>query len=386
MNIGINLDLIKRLKKADGYLLLCLVAMISKYYLFLVYSTNLQIGVPKLINIFINMIYLIGLGLIFINLRLDFKDKILFLIGIIITLLSKNENMLIFFMLGIYSKNNNISIKRIIIYYAVINLVFFVFIFLLNYLGILSDGVNTHYRNEIERQDFGFGNPNVPYLCLVPILSAYIYLNIDKYSFKNKAIIVAIITFIYFTTYSRTGMLTMVIALILIELLRKVDFDIVNKNTTLKVIFSSIFLLIGILSIVIAVLNGDKLNLFLSSRPRYWNYYISHVSLLGLNSSTELMYPLDNSYIYLLSMFGVVASIFICYIIIKGTYLIIRKKDIGVFCLINIFFVYSFGENIFFNKALNPVMIILITYFLDDFAVIVNNISKKIKMINKRRL
>lgn len=371
-------QLIKKIEKCKFIFVLTLFIITFKYYVFLVFNTNLKIGIPKVWSLSTNFIYLSCIIGLLLYLKSDIKDKLLIMIGVIITLLSKNENIMIFFILAIYAKNNEISIKEIILYYTVINLTMFIGILTLYTFGILGNGVYTHYRNGVARIDFGFGNPNVPFLCLLPILAGYIYLKFDKYSIIDRVIIVLIVIYIYRNTYSRTGLIATIATLIFIEILKLIGVKIIKSNKIIKFLLINIFSILTLISLFVAIyLNSWEYNVLLSSRPEYWNYYLKEITFFGINKSTDLIYPLDNTFIYLFKMFGILTGLLITYLITKSTKKIINEGNIMLYSLVAMYNIYGFGENVFFDKALCPIFIILVIYFLDDFEKFINLLKNR---------
>lgn len=385
--MNFNLLKNKEINKYKLNFILTIFVIALKYYLFLVFKTNLDTNVPRLLNLAVNGIYALSLlGLVF-NLKTDLKDKVLIGIGLIIAALSKNENLLIFFMLGVYAKNNKIKVREIILYYTIINLILFMSIFLLNLIDVIPDGLDIHFRNGVARKDFGFGNPNVPFLCLVSIIAGYIYLRFKKYSIIDRVVIICVLAYVYFNTYSRTGLLALAITLIMIEIIKLIKIDTIKNNKIVNVLTSHIFTIVFSGSVFVALfLNQYKFNKILSSRPEYWNFYIKRLGFFGTNSASGASYPIDNTYIYLISVFGVVSGLFIIYVAFVANRNIINEGNKNLYCVVVMFTIYGFGENVILNKALSPLLIILTMYFLDDFAKIVNSTFTKVRSrINERK-
>ena len=379
----INSTIVNKLEKNNTIFNSTIFMIILKYYLFIIFHTNLKISMPRELSLIVNFVYLICLSLIFLNLKSDIKDKILIFIGGLITLISKNGNILIFFMLAIYARNNKLSIKHIVKIYTIISLIMFLTILISYTLGIIGNGVYTHYRNGIPRIDFGFGNPNVPFLCLMPILTGYIYLKFDKYSIIDRIIILVVLLFLYFNTYSRTGLIAILITLTFIEVVRVININYIKNNKYIAFALGNIFTIMCLFSIFVAIfLNKWKFNVLLSSRPEYWNFYLREINFIGFNKTTELIYPLDNSYIYLLKMFGILSGLLIVFMIAYTSIKTIKEGNVRLYSIIAMFSIYSFGENIFFDKALCPLLIILTMYFIDDFGDLLN----KIKGMARRKI
>lgn len=226
-----------------------------------------------------------------------------------------------------------------------------------------------HYRlvdgYNYVRYSFGTGNPNSVFLALLPVYTGYIYLRFEKYNLWDRLFIIASVLVVYSGTNSRTGLLSIVGGLVVVEILKKVDL---NKSKLFKntVIYSP--LIITVVSVLSALfLHKNKLAIkLLSSRTMYWHMYIkeygSMFNLFGNYYSPEFktVNPVDNSYIYIIAILGMVTMILLVIVSCKGLYEY-SKRDMkkNIVCVL-VFFIFAFGENMLIDAALNFALVILV--------------------------
>lgn len=341
---------------------LLIFTFIAKYYALIIFEVNFNMPMPLAIRIFTDGLMIVLFGILAFNIKLQRKEKIILIISIIMSLLSKDELLLTYIILCLFINSNKIEDSYIIKSYFIISCIFYIIIMLGGYLGILN-GSSLYYRGESLRNPLGFGNPNTVFFAILPIYAAYIYLRFDKYSILDRIFILLSSIFIYYKTYSRTGLATMIIVLIIVEIVRKI-----NINKLARLIISNIPLICFFLSIFLALTwETVGLNDILSRRPEYWNLYIQNANMLsGIDiSQIEWTPPLDNSYIFSISNFGIINTIVIGIVIYIGFYMIVKKGDKKSICIGLIFFIYALGENVFFNKAINFSLIIILNSFMN---------------------
>lgn len=258
--------------------------------------------------------------------------------------------------------------------YLIINVLFIIaFVLIGNFLPDLIKISDTHYRFKdgiyIVRNCFGLHNPNLVFFYSIGVYAAYIFLRFDKYNMMDRAILLFVTLFIYKITMSRTGLLTMIAALFLVEISKHIDLKKYKKISFL-VKMSPIILLVG--SVVIGILfsKNEILNSLLASRPKYWNVYLTQegnfLSLFGNSYSPEIKQanPLDNSYVYLTTMLGIISVLFFMFLLYKGLDILIKKDENKYIAVIMMFLVYSFAENILFEAGFNFTIVFLIKYII----------------------
>lgn len=357
-----TINIVKNKNKYIVHLLLTLLifVLICKSYFYFIYAVNLKSCIPNNLNflfIWTFRIFLLSL-ILFINWNI--YDILFFIIGLLISIFTDNSNILAFFVIGVYCRNNNISNNYLVKNYLFITFIFFLSMILLNMFEIIPNG-QLHYRGNIPRNDFGFGNPNSPFLACLPLYAGYIYLRFNEYDKYDRILLLTVSLIIYSQTYSRTGLITIFIILLFIEFLKRAH---IGKN---KILLYSIILLptlIALFSFFTAIfLNNDFFNKILSDRPQAWNAYIQNIKILGNSNYYTIRnnYPLDNSYLYSFVLYGILFTI--CLIGIYNYYLYKNVIDNNgkILAICSIFLIYSFGENILLNINLNFTLILVLS-------------------------
>ncbi|EEA85367.1 hypothetical protein [Peptacetobacter hiranonis] len=282
--------------------------------------------------------------------------------------------ILVLILLAITIKD--IDDKYVVKNYLIINALFIIaFILIGNFLPDLIKISDTHYRFKdgiyIVRNCFGLHNPNLVFFYSIGVYAAYIFLRFDKYNMVDRAILLFVTLFIYKITMSRTGLLTMIAALFLVDILKYLDLKKYKKISFLVKI-SPILLLIMSVGIGLLFSKNELFNSVLASRPKFWNIYLTQegnfLSLFGNVYSAEIKQanPLDNSYVYLTVMLGLVSVVFFMFLLYKGLDILIKKNENKYIAVIAMFLVYSFAENILFEAGFNFGIVFLIKYIILD--------------------
>lgn len=226
-----------------------------------------------------------------------------------------------------------------------------------------------HYRivdgYNYVRYSFGTGNPNSVFLALLPVYTGYIYLRFEKYNIWDRLFILASVLVVYSGTNSRTGLISIIAGLVVVEVLRKIDL---KKSKFFRIIVSYSPLIITLISVLSALfLHKNKLFIkLLSSRTMYWHMYIkeygSMFNLFGNYYSPEFkaVNPVDNSYIYIIAILGMATMIFLLVVSCKGLYEYSKRNMKKNIVCVLVFFVFAFGENMLIDAALNFALVILI--------------------------
>lgn len=335
--------------------------LIAKSYLFFVYVVNFNGEIPNNINFVCVWGFRLFLISLILFIKWDFSEILLLIIGLVITFLTRNSLFLAFFVMGVYCRNNKISNEYLVKNYLFITAIFFLGMILLNAFNILPNGVDVHYRGDSIRNDFGFGNPNSPFLAALPLYAGYIYLRFDKYDIYDRILLLIASFVIYFQTYSRTGLITILAILLFIEIVKRVD---IRKNKFATSILTLLPLLITALSFFTAkFLNNNFFNEILSHRPESWDIYIKNIKLFRNPHYYTLRetYPLDNSYIFSFVLYGVIFTILLLALYTYYMRKNLLENNAKIIAICSIFLIYSFGENILFNIGLNFTLILAIS-------------------------
>lgn len=292
------------------------------------------------------------------KIRINSKTSVIIIIISLIDFLMSGE--IDIFITGLVSllflhENND---KKLISVFTISSTLLFILTIILNKIGIIQSV--TFIRNLdgtiINRDSLGFTNVNQVFLCFFPIITG-LYLLIPK----NKVLLFSLFIFaiclaIYSKTNSRTGLYSISIFLIMINVLK-------NRWIDAKII-PALFVILTILSFTASMLFGKDtnnwLNQALTMRP-FLNYTTITTQNISLFGADNLKF--DNTYLWLIYRHGIMIYIFYLYIIVKAT----KNKimDIRLLNILIVFFIYSLFENTL-NYAYNIHFMLLTIYSLTD--------------------
>ena len=319
-----------------------------------------------------------SIGLLVIQFLMIKKHNItelaIFLTSCVLYVFTREGAILVLILLAISVRD--IDDEYVVKNYLIINAIFIIaFILIGNFLPDLIKISDTHYRFKdgiyIVRNCFGLHNPNLVFFYSIGVYAAYIFLRFDKYNMLDRAILLLVTLFIYIVTMSRTGLMTMIAALLLVDILKYLDL---KKNTKISFLvkISPILIWAGSVAIGLLFSKNELFNSVLASRPKFWNIYLTQegnfLSLFGNVYSAEIKQanPLDNSYVYLTVMLGLVSVVFFMFLLYKGLDILIKKNENKYIAVIAMFLVYSFAENILFEAGFNFGIVFLIKYIILD--------------------
>lgn len=354
-------ELREKTRNCQVIYILLIYFLIAKRYMHLIYNNILYKENPIVgITVFLFGLFL---ALNLIVSKVTKSDIILLIFGGLTFILCKEQLLLIYIIMAISAKN--IDNDKIIKYYIGFNLLFLLIVVIGNTIGIIPDTTDLHYRiiNGVQkiRHDFGFGNPNAMFFYLMPIYTGYIYIRYEKYNWIDRILLWSVAIFVCVTTYSRTGFAVIMLGLIMVEIFKQID---ILKINFIKILFTNIPLILILVSLFIGFVfaTSPKLNSLLSARPEYWNKYLSGMSIFGSSKSSSMFYtyPLDNSYVYLLSLYGILVTIFFVLITNFSLNKFIEQKDYKFVIIATMFFLYGFGEDILFSTSLNFTLILML--------------------------
>lgn len=327
-------------------------------------------------NIILTILFYSSILLLFIQFIIRKKHNIieivLFLISSFLYILTKDGSILVIILMSIAILD--IEDKYVVKSYLISTCIFITLSIILGTFATdLTQTINMHYRlvgsEYVPRQTFGFGNPNTTFLFILPIYASYIYLRFDEYNIYDRLCLLITTFFIYSKTMSRTGMMTIIAVLIIVEILKFIDL---KKHKVIANIFRMAPILLLALSILIGTsfASNNALNSVLSSRPRHWNaYLIKSGNLLTLfgnsyDSNMKIVHPLDSSYIYILATLGIVSTLLMMYILYNGIDLFIKSDEKKYLAIVIIFIICGFAENIMFEVGYNFTIILLGKYVI----------------------
>ena len=230
------------------------------------------------------------------------------------------------------------------------------------------------------RRFLGFSNPNSGMQMALLIWSSYLYLNWQVLFQKSqllKTIAIGMIypTLVWHYTQSRMPLLAFAAGLFIL-LLHQTKVLKKGKNS-FKWLFAFVPIVLAVLSVVVALVSasGNFLNHLLSMRPHLWGYMLEQtaypVNLIGyhFNVLENLYYSgsgqtgepliLDNAYLYLLAVRGILMFVVMLLLYAAMFYKSIKQERSENVFLLTTLLVYGFGENIFISIGTNVLFFML---------------------------
>lgn len=329
-------------------------------------------------NQFLSILFYGSIGLLFLQFIIRKKHNIteLLILGTacLLYVFTREGSILVLILLAISVRD--IDDKYVVKSYMLLTAIFIIGSILMgNLLTDIAQVPEVHYRivngEYVPRETFGFANPNSVFLLILPIYAAYIYLRFDKYDLFDRLILIGTTLYIYQKTMSRTGFLTIAGALILVEVLKFIDFKKYPISATIIKVIPMVFVLISIL-IGTVFSNVGFLNKLLASRPLHWKAYLVEsgriFTLFGNKYSSEMKmaHPLDSSYIYIVAVLGLVSLVFFMYLLYKGLDIFIKRNDKKYIAIVMMFLVYSLAENILLEAGYNFTIVLLIKHVMNN--------------------
>ncbi len=299
-------------------------------------------------------------------LKKNFKKMLLLGIGgVIITVMTSSIDYAIACLFAIVFSISKDGDKKFVKYFFISSIILFILTILMSVMGILPEN-NSIRRVDGEtlvRANLGFTGMNTVFLCFLPIVLSFFILYEKK--FEKKKLLVIIITFLisyvlYKATLCRTGFYCSLIMLLLFFFV-----DNIHNSKIISVLVKYSYIILLIISIGIAIIYGstyeNSVNMILTGRPYYWNYYISNyqLSLTGIDILNTM--PLDNAYLTYLYDYGIICFILFAYITFISQKSISKNKYILLAFLV--FAIYGIFENNFiyhYNFMLTLQMIYII--------------------------
>lgn len=312
--------------------------------------------------------------LLLYNLFQKFSSKkfiylcIFFIIGLLSLIYSK-QSVILLLLLYIISayRVDIITVSKIIF---IVELCLLIVIPFLSFLNVI-DTVYLYSSERGLRSSLGFTHPNRFGINVLTLCCAYSTFRFPKIKFYDIAFYIFCCITVSNIADSRTSSLLILLLPcinILVKYLKKS-----NKIFLLYYIFIVIFFVLLISSFAITFLYNSNsswqynLNNLLSNRPFLWNYYYKHnlFTLFGRPdySSTAMLgvhnFVIDNSFIKLMIVYGIVPLFIFIFIYIKIFQLMFKFSYMNVAGLI-VLALSSFFEQISLSISLNYFLLIFI--------------------------
>lgn len=331
-----------------------------------------------------------SIGLLFLQFVIQKNHNkteiMLFLTAVLLYVFTREGSILVIILLSIAVKE--IEDDYVVKSYILLNLIFIVTCILIgNLMPYVAQVPEVHYRiidgQYIPREAFGFANPNSIFLLALSIYAGYIYLRFDDYNKYDRVLLIVTTLFIYYFTKSRTGGITIIAALVFVEVLRLTDLKdrrlIANGIRLLPIMFLIVSLAVGTVFSNVTIFNK-----VLASRPVHWHAYLieygSKFTLFGnkYSDAVKAAHPLDSSYVYMYAFLGLVSLIFFMYLLYKGLDLFIINDQKKYIAIVMMFLIYALAENILLEVGYNFTIVLLIKH------IIINN-KDNFTIFNSRR-
>lgn len=315
------------------------------------------------------------------NVRSLILGILILLFGIISRQYSNNSFLEPFF--WFLAAANNIEIRKIVksIFFA--QLLAFILITSLSFLGIIDNYQLVRDSTSQIRHSLGFNHPNTAALKAFQISMMYIYLIRNKLRLRYCAIILMFELFVYKYTNSNTSFY---LTLLLISLL--IVYLISNKRIRFlsgaSVWVIKLLKYVSILSVGFSLYmtlnypsssglidmfesNSTVLSRFSQMYIYFRTYNITpfgqelyyHGSGNIISDNVTGMYTLDNAYIYLLLGLGIVAFILFFILYICAIYKSIKENDLIVLILISIYLILGLSETAMIRFTYNFTLVFL---------------------------
>ena len=365
-------SLIKKLDLSKIAFTLALILIIVRKYMISFIDPDIDVNFIKSL-LFYCSIGILGLFFILDNRKSIYELLLVFACGVLY-ILNREGAILLIVLLAVAAKR--IDDKYIVKNYLIISAVFLIAVILIfNLFPWLEANQEVHYRyikdtdSLVPRMDYGLGNPNAVFYHMITIYAAYIFLRFKNYNLIDRLILFGSVFFIYNTTYSRTGFITLFAGLIVVEIIRIVD---IKKFKSLSILAKTSPIILTIISVILGIgfYNNKAINRLLASRPKYWNVYLLQEGNFfkpfgnSYNAIVKSSNPLDSSYIYIISVLGLVAFVLFMYVLYKGIESFIKKDKKEYLVVLAMFLMYSFAENLLLEASFSFGIVLLIKEFI----------------------
>ena len=359
---------------------LALILIIVRKYMISFINPEINVNSIKSL-LFYGSIGILGLLFILDN-KKSISEILLVFICSVLYILNREGAILLIVLLAVAAKrlDDNYIVKN----YLIISVIFLIAVILIfNLFPWLEGNQEVHYRyikdidSLVPRMEYGLGNPNAVFYHMITIYAAYIFLRFKNYNLIDRLILFGSVFFIYKTTYSRTGLITIIAGLVVVEIIRLVD---IKNFKPLSILAKISPIILTFVSVILGLVfyNNNAVNRILASRPKYWHIYLSQEGnfLKPFGNSYDAIVksanPLDNSYVYIISILGLVAFVLFMYILYKGIGSFIENDKKAQLVVLAMFLIYSFAENLLLEAAFSFGIVLVIKEFIliDDRKII----------------
>ena len=281
--------------------------------------------------------------------KVKITSILLIVILLIIAILSFNftSNLAVFRMVLFLIIAQGLSVQKILSYNNYTLLFSFCIIILSSFIGI----TDMNYYGDIHKlYSFGFQNPNTPPVIVFTLITGYNLLKNKKLKKKEIFVEMGISLFIYYFFQNRTALIVLSFYLMFL-----IIANCASKSICFKWVmkpFQYLFFIGTVLTCYVAFYFNPidptwyDWNILLSGRLALWKnfLYTYGMSIFGA-SSTNVIEPLDNAYLYLLIFNGILVLIFFNGIFLYLSRFAYKCKNWGLFLAVIAYELYFFSES-----------------------------------------
>ncbi|MDO4986753.1 MAG: hypothetical protein Q4E46_00340 [Candidatus Saccharibacteria bacterium] len=266
----------------------------------------------------------------------------------------------------------SLNINKLIKYDILIKSIGLIIVFLSFILGITSTETLL-IRDGTVRQTLGFGNPNELSSHILSIYIDYLFLNRnnDKLAIKT-ALAIILSLFIYFVAGSRTQIIGIIIALVLLTKKKQKEKALSRVKILMTSCLFAVLTGISFFATVTYVATPNRLEwlnellsgrLWLAARA-YKTYGIGFVGNVRVTKDM-LDYPIDNAYMYFLVIYGIIPLIALGIFIGKYAKYLLETKNSEILLALTIYMLLGMSETELFRPIYN-------TYFIPSSNMLLN--------------
>ena len=359
-----------RIKVNKSDLLNFFVVFLAILYRYIdMWSYSLNNHTEQSIGVILLIITVVCMIIFRLRVKKNHMNKIILagIICIVMYLITKSTNFLILYLFVIAFSNDHDGDEKFLKYFFISSIFLFCVTLFLNSIGFLPNNIIVRIENGeyTYRSNLGFYGANSLFLCMYPIIVSFLALYyVDKKLTKKKILIFLTIlvlsVYFYEKTDCRAGILSVFFVLTLCNCKKLYSYKIT------KFIAKYYYVIFLVISLFCALYFGNTtttiLNRLSSGRMYYWNYYIRNTGLSFFGTPAIQGIPLDNLYLHLLYVYGMVFTILYLFVIFIVSKKVLNSRKL-IFIILSFAFYSFFENNISFSY--NFLIVLQLLYFVN---------------------
>lgn len=289
----------------------------------------------------------------------------------------------------------NINLERLMKYDICLKTLLLILVVVLYYAGLTA--VNLHYRGGEVRQSMGFSNPNTFSSYIMAIVLEFLFLRRKKIGLLEVIVTLFSVFVVDYFADSRTQIVCIISALVLL-LYKRWRNGKIFESTMIKALVRNVFSIMFLVSIVLVGLFmnssefAQNVNKISSGRLTNSALVVEEYGLTIIGNSEIVSqtvnkdgFAFDNSYIYILYVYGVVPTVLIALAMRGYMMYMLKKGDKDNIIIMLIMLISGFMERIFMRPHFN-FFLLYFSYMLcgDDITLLIGENNEKIRIEGKR--